>query len=102
MLDYHLMQAYRNSGYYSGNIQDSRNFLCSHPSFFVLDSPNANTLYGDNNSSPDLRKPNWFDVNIRTVPQFEWKIIDAFDAPGVKRRLISVNRNAPLEFCSHP
>ena len=31
VLDYHLMQAYRNNGYYSKYIQDSHEFLCSHP-----------------------------------------------------------------------
>ena len=56
MLDYHLMQAYRNNGYYSGNIRDSRKFLCSQADFLVLDAPNANTLDADKSSSPDLRK----------------------------------------------
>ena len=41
VLDYHLMQAYRNNGYYTKNIQDSQTFLCSHPDFVVLDAPNA-------------------------------------------------------------
>ena len=43
VLDYHLMQAYRDNGYYSKHIQDSRSFLCSHRDFVVLDAPNANT-----------------------------------------------------------
>ena len=33
VLDYHLMQAYRNNGYYAKNIQDSHSFLCSHSGF---------------------------------------------------------------------
>jgi hypothetical protein len=102
VLDYHLMQAYRNNGYYSRNIQDDRNFLCTHADFFVLDAPNANTLDADKGSSPEMRKANWFDANIRSVPQFEWKVIDAFDAPEVKRKLIAVHRNAPLFFCNYP
>ena len=42
VLDYHLMQAYRDSGYYSKNIRDSSSFLCSYTDFLVLDAPNAN------------------------------------------------------------
>ena len=102
VLDYHLMQAYRNNGYYSGNIQDGRKFLCSQANFFVLDAPNAKTLDADKSSSPDLRKANWFDANIRSTPQFEWKVIDTFDAPEVKRRLISVRRKGALTFCNQP
>ena len=102
VLDYHLMQAYRNNGYYSRNILDGHNFLCSHSNFFVLDAPNANTLDGDRKSSPDMRKANWFDANIRSVPLFEWKVIDVFDAPEVKRRLIAVHRNLPLPSCHYP
>ena len=33
VLDYHLMQAYRDNGYYSNNIQDSSSFLCSNTDF---------------------------------------------------------------------
>ncbi len=51
VLDYHLMQAYRNNGYYSRYIQDSHAFLCSHPDFLVLDAPNANTLDARNDNS---------------------------------------------------
>jgi hypothetical protein len=102
VLDYHLMQAYRNNGYYSNYIQDSHTFLCSHPEFLLLDAPNANTLDARNDNSPDMQKPNWFDVNIRKAPQFEWKVIDSFDATEVTRKLIAVHRKAPLPFCKHP
>jgi hypothetical protein len=96
------MQAYRDNGYYSKYIQDSRGFLCSHPDFVVLDAPNANTLDARNDNSPDMRKPNWFDVNIRTKPQFEWRVLASFEATDVTRKLIAVHRRASLPFCSQP
>jgi hypothetical protein len=102
VLDYHLMQAYRDSGYYSKDIQESHSFLCSHPDFFLLDAPNADTLDAHSDRQTDMQKPNWFDLNIRTAPQFEWKVIDSFDAPEVKRKLIAVHRRAPLTFCGNP
>ena len=104
VLDYHLMQAYRNNGYYTKNIQDSQTFLCSHQDFVVLDAPNASSLDEHNSNPPDLQKPNWFDINIRTAPQFEWKVIDSFDGIGteITRKLIAVHRRAPLAFCSQP
>ncbi len=102
VLDYHLMQAYRNNGYYENNIQDSRRFLCSHSDFLVLDGPNANTLDRAKGDSPDFDKPKWFDTNIRTMPQFQWNVIDTFDGPEVYRKLIVVHRKARLTFCSEP
>ena len=98
VLDYHLMHAYRDNGYYSKNIQESQGFLCSHWEFFVLDAPNANTLDGTNNNSPEMNKPDWFDNNIRIRPEFGWKVVGSFDGPRVTRKLISVHRNAPLPF----
>jgi hypothetical protein len=98
VLDYHLMQAYRSNGYYAQNIQDSQSFLCAHPDFVVLDSPNASTLDARNDNSDDMRRPNWFDVNIRTSPEFEWKIL-ASSQTEVKRKLIAVHRKTPLRFC---
>jgi hypothetical protein len=86
VLDYHLMQAYRDNGYYSKNIQDSSNFLCSHTDFLVLNTD----------------EPTWFNLTIRTRPQFEWKVLDSFKAPGVDRDLILVHRKASLAFCNHP
>jgi Dolichyl-phosphate-mannose-protein mannosyltransferase len=86
VLDYHLMKAYRDSGYYSQNIQDSHVFLCSHPDFFVL----------------DVEGHSWFDMSIKTMPQFEWKIIDSFSAPDLPRNLIAVHRRASLAFCNQP
>ena len=98
-VDYHLMQAYRNSGYYASSIQDGRDFLCSHTDFFVLDSPNSTTL-DDYNRPLDMRKPTWFDLNVRRLPQFDWKVIASFDATEATRNLIAVHRKAPLTFCN--
>ena len=100
-VDYHLMQAYRNSGYYANSIQDGRNFLCSHTDFFVLDSPNSTTL-DDYNRPLDMRKPNWFDLNIRRQPQYDWRVLASFDATEATRELIAVHRKAPLNFCNQP
>jgi hypothetical protein len=86
VLDYHLMKAYRDNGYYSKNILDSQAFYCSHPDFLVLDVEGHNS----------------FDLTIERMPQFEWKVIDSFDAPQAKRRLIAVHRREPLGFCNQP
>ena len=99
VVDYHLMRAYRDNNYFAKNILDSTSFLCSYPDFLVLDSPNANTLDAINNNSPDFKKPNWFDLNILTKPQFQWKVLASFDAPWVSRRLIRVHQKMPLPFC---
>jgi hypothetical protein len=101
VLDFHLMQAYRNNGYYAKNIQDSHAFLCSHTDFWVLDAPNARALQlGRHEDTLEMEKPNWFDFNIRTVPEFQWKVVDSLDATEVTRQLIAVHRKAPLAFCS--
>jgi hypothetical protein len=84
VLDYHLMKAYRDSAYYAKNIRDSQAFLCTHPDFLVL----------------DVEGHSWFDMTIRRMPQFEWKVIDAFEAPEAKRTLIAVHRRAALDFCN--
>lgn len=86
VLDYHLMHAYRDNGYYSKNIQDSHGFLCSQPDFLVLDAEGHS----------------WFDMTIKGMPQFEWKVLDSFDGPEVQRKLISVHRKASLDFCRQP
>ena len=99
VLYYHLMQSYRNSGYYAGNIQDRNTFLCSHTDFLVLDSPNANTLNASNGNSPDFKRPNWFDVTVRTAPEFDWKAVAPFDGAETTRQLIAVHRKAALSFC---
>jgi hypothetical protein len=83
VLDYHLMKAYRDSGYYAKNIQDSQAFLCSHPDFLVL----------------NVEGHSWFDMTIRNMPQFEWKVIDAFETPESKRTLIAVHKKSDLPFC---
>jgi hypothetical protein len=102
VLHYNLMKAYRDNGYYASNILDRNSFLCSQPDFLVLDSPNANTLDASNDNAPDFKLPNWFDLNIRTAPQFEWKVITQFNGPDITRRLISVHRRELLDFCNHP
>jgi hypothetical protein len=83
VLDYHLMQAYRDSGYYAKNIQDSQDFLCSHQDFLVLDAEGRS----------------WFEIAIRRMPQYEWKVIDLFDTRDPARRLIAVHRRTALPFC---
>ena len=102
VLDYNLMKAYRENGYYADQIVDSHAFLCAHTDFVVLDAPNANTLDGDASASnpPDMQKPNWFDVSIRTIPEFQWKVIGSLDATEVTRKIILVHRAAFLPFCS--
>jgi hypothetical protein len=90
VLDYHLLHAYQDAGYYSPRIQDSHAFLCSHVDFVVLD---AHVLV------PLDQEPTWFDFAIRNNPEFEWKNIDSLDAPDMKRELIAVHRRAPLNHC---
>ena len=99
VLDYHLMQAYRNAGYYAGKIQDNAHFLCTHADFLVLDGPNANTLDNSPADSPDMRKPNWFDRRVRDAPEFQWTVLGNFDSSETKRKLIAVHRKGPLPVC---
>ena len=100
VLDYHLMQAYRNNGYYAKNIQDSHEFLCSHTDFWVLDAPNASALQlGRHEDTLEMEKPNWFDLNVKSEPEFQWKVVDSFDATEVTRNLIVVHRKSNLPFC---
>jgi hypothetical protein len=84
VLHYHLLKAYRDNGYYPENIEESHRFLCSHPDFLLLDS----------------NEESWFDLTIRRMPQFEWAVIDTFDAADWKRSLIAVHRKSQLAFCN--
>jgi hypothetical protein len=93
VLDYHLMHSYRDAGYYSQNIQDSKSFLCSHVDFVVLDSNASDTA--DQGAT-------WFDYSVRNDPSFAWKILTSLDGPGVKRELIAVHRQAALRQCDRP
>jgi hypothetical protein len=93
VLDYHLLHAYQDAGYYSPKIHDSHAFLCSHNDFLVLDT---HVLV------PMEQEPTWFDFAIRNNPQFAWKNIDSLDGPDVKRELIAVHREAPLNHCDQP
>jgi hypothetical protein len=80
--DYHLMRAYREAGYNARSIQDQEAFFCEHPNFYALDNPEYS----------------WFDVTVRTMPEFQWtKVISA--TPGFRRNLYRVHRIAPLPFC---
>ena len=90
VLDYHLMRAYRDAGYYPQKIRDSHEFLCSHADFLVLD---AHAL------APLEQGISWFDFAIRDSAPFQWRIVDALDGPDVKRNLIAVHRRAPLSYC---
>jgi hypothetical protein len=90
VLDYHLMWAYREAGYYGQSIQDRDAFFCSHRDFFVLDSRFLS-------HAQDL---SWFDLTVGKMPQFEWKVVDSTFAPEALRKLIFVHRRAPLDFCS--
>ncbi|MGC2404430.1 MAG: hypothetical protein WA510_31860 [Acidobacteriaceae bacterium] len=93
VLDYHLMRSYRDAGYYSKNIQDSMNFLCSHADFVVLDSHASDST--DEGTT-------WFDYSIRNNPSFLWNILASLDGPGVKRELVAVHRQAALSQCDKP
>jgi hypothetical protein len=93
---YHLLAFNRDAGYYSRSVKDSRAFLCSYSDFDVLDTH----LIGQ-----DADGPTWFDQRVRQAPEFEWRIVDSFDAPYfpvVKRELISVHRREPLAYCNKP
>ena len=93
VLDYHLMQAYRNAGYYSQNIVYAQEFLCSHRDFLVLDGQDLKSTE---------QAPTWFDYSIRNNPSFDFKTVDSLDSSDVKRELIAVHRRAPLSYCGQP
>jgi hypothetical protein len=78
--DFHLMQSYRDQGYYASSIHDQSAFLCAHSDFFVLE-----------NSSGA-----WFGLAITPMPQFAWKDVAEIDAI---HHLIMVHRMQPLLFC---
>jgi hypothetical protein len=93
VLDYHLMQAYQNAGYYSQSIVYAHEFLCSHRDFLVLDGQDLKATE---------QAPTWFDYTIRNNPSFDFKTIDSLDSSDVKRELIAVHRKAPLSYCGQP
>jgi hypothetical protein len=47
----------------------------------------------------DVEGHSWFDMAIRNKPQFEWRVVDAFETPEAKRTLIAVHRKSNLPFC---
>jgi hypothetical protein len=94
VLDYHLMRSYRDAGYYSQNILESKAFLCSHADFLVLDTHQT--------AAPLEPEPTWFDFTVRNNPRFSWKILDSLDGPDVRRELIAVHRGSPLDHCDEP
>jgi hypothetical protein len=93
VLDYHLMQAYQNAGYYARNIAYAHDFLCSHRDFLVLDGQDLKATE---------QAPSWFDYSIRNDPSFDLKTVDSFDSSDVKRDLIAVHRRVPLSYCGQP
>jgi hypothetical protein len=93
VLDYHLMRAYHDVGYYPQKIQDSHTFLCSHGDFLVLD---AHAL------APLEQGTSWFDFAIKNSPAFRWETLESLDGPDVKRELLAVHRIAPLNHCDQP
>jgi len=93
VLDYHLLQAYHNAGYYPQSIAYAHEFLCSHRDFLVLDGVDLKATE---------QAPTWFDYSIRNNPSFEFKTVDSFDSSDVKRDLIAVHRKAPLSYCGQP
>jgi hypothetical protein len=93
VLDYHLLQAYHNAGYYPQSIAYAHEFLCSHRDFLVLDGIDLKATE---------QAPTWFDYSIRNNPSFEFKTVDSFDSSDVKRDLIAVHRKAPISFCGQP
>jgi hypothetical protein len=90
VLDYHLMQAYRDVGYYSRSIVYGHEFLCSHRDFLILDGHDLKA---------EEQEPTWFDYTIRNNPSFNYKVIDSLDSSDVKRELIAVHRTAALNYC---
>ena len=73
VLDYHLLRAYQDAGYYSQKIQDSHAFLCSHIDFLVLDT---HVLV------PMEQEPTWFDFAIRNNSAFPMEESLTFSMPG--------------------
>jgi hypothetical protein len=92
VLDYHLMRAYRDAGYYSQNIEDSNAFLCAHNQFLVLDSHSLD---------PREAGTTWFDYSVRHNPRFSWRVLGSLDGPGVTRAWIAVRSNTPVP-CQQP
>ena len=84
VLDYHLMQAYRNNGYYSKTFRIAMNFFVLMPIFWCWTRRTQTRWMLTITTRQTCEKPNWFDVNIRSTPQFEWKVIASFDAPEVR------------------
>ena len=102
VLDYHLMTGLsRQRVITPARFRMATTFSAPTPTFLVLDSPNSTTLDGYNRPL-DMRKPNWFDLNVRRLPQFDWKVIASFNATEATRNLIAVHRTAPLSFCNQP
>ncbi len=89
VLDYHLMQAYRDNGYYSKNIQDSHSFLCSHSDFVVLDAPNGNTLDAHNEQLTGLAKAQLVRYEYQDDAPIRMESHCRFRRTEVTRKLIS-------------
>ena len=74
--DYHLMRAYQEQGFLTGEILDTPAIL-QKSSFLVLDNS----------------KSNWFHERIASDPCFTWRPIAHFDSTGDTRTLIEVVRS---------
>ena len=78
--DFHLMRNYRQVGYFSRNIEDQSNFVCTHPYFLVLDD----------------RTMSWFDAAVKELPGLKADIFAVIDKD---RQLIAVHKASPLAGC---
>ena len=78
--DFHLMSSYRQVGYYSGNIRDQTDFLCTYPYFLVLDNPEMS----------------WWDVAGKELPGLRREVIATIDDG---RNLFSVRRLGSYAAC---
>ena len=80
--DFHLMSNYRQSGYYSANIQNQSDFLCSHPFFLLLEH----------------RSMSWLPAAKEQLPGLQAKVVARIDD---ERDLVavSIHRTAALTPC---
>ena len=74
--NYHLMRAYQEQGFLTGNLLDTSAIL-QKSSFLVLDNSQSN----------------WFRERIASNPCFTWQPVAHFDSTGDTRTLIEVERS---------
>jgi Dolichyl-phosphate-mannose-protein mannosyltransferase len=78
--DFHLMANYRQVGYYSSNIKDQLDFVCTHPYFLVVDNQSSS----------------WFAAAEKEFPGLKSEDIATVDED---RELIAVRWNESLAAC---